>query len=143
MRVVLDTVVFVRALLNPRSYSGRILSEFTDRYSLVVSRETITELVQVLRRPELTHKYKRLASISLEAIVERVARAEVVELSEISAVVRDAKDDIFVATALAAQADFLVSEDRDLLVLGHRFGFEIVTTQTFIERMERELDEPI
>ncbi|MBI4759208.1 MAG: putative toxin-antitoxin system toxin component, PIN family, partial [Chloroflexi bacterium] len=49
---------------------------------------------------------------------------------------RDPKDDIFVATALAGQVDYLVSEDKDLLVLGSTTGVPIIDTQTFIELLE-------
>jgi predicted nucleic acid-binding protein len=42
----------------------------------------------------------------------------------------------FVATALAGKADYLVSEDKDLLVLGNTAGVQIVNTQTFIDKLE-------
>jgi putative PIN family toxin of toxin-antitoxin system len=40
---------------------------------------------------------------------------------------RDPDDNLFVATAVAAGARFLVSQDRDLLVLEKPFGVELVT----------------
>ncbi len=40
---------------------------------------------------------------------------------------RDPDDNLFVATAVAAQAEFLVTQDRDLLVLEKPFGVNIVT----------------
>lgn len=52
-RVVLDTVVFVRALLNPRSACGRILFSFHDRYRLVLSTSIMVEILKVLARDEL------------------------------------------------------------------------------------------
>ena len=40
---------------------------------------------------------------------------------------RDPDDNLFVATAMAGRAKFLVSQDRDLLVLEKPFGVAIVT----------------
>jgi len=39
---------------------------------------------------------------------------------------RDAKDDPYLAAALAARAQFVVTYDKDLLVLGKPFGIAIV-----------------
>jgi predicted nucleic acid-binding protein len=40
---------------------------------------------------------------------------------------RDSDDNLFVATAAAAGAKFLATQDRDLLVLEKPYGVEIVT----------------
>ena len=40
---------------------------------------------------------------------------------------RDVKDDRYLACALGAEAEFIVSNDRDLLALGKPFGVVIVT----------------
>ena len=37
IRAVLDTNVFLRALINPHSRCGRLLDEFADDYELVLS----------------------------------------------------------------------------------------------------------
>ena len=45
---------------------------------------------------------------------------------------RDPKDDMFIAAALAGGAKYLVTNDRDLLVLGTPFGISIVTPVEFL-----------
>jgi predicted nucleic acid-binding protein len=45
---------------------------------------------------------------------------------------RDPKDDPVLACALAARADYLISNDRDLLALGKPFGIAIVTPAEFL-----------
>ncbi len=47
----------------------------------------------------------------------------------------DASDDPFLACALTAQAQYIVSSDRDLLALRKPFGIAIVTPAQFIERV--------
>ena len=46
---------------------------------------------------------------------------------------RDVKDDRYLACALAARADAVVSNDRDLLVLGKPFGIPILTPVQFLK----------
>ena len=45
---------------------------------------------------------------------------------------RDPKDDPVLACALAARADYLIRNDRDLLTLGTPFGIAIVTPAEFL-----------
>lgn len=138
VRVVFDTVVFVRALINPHSYCGRLLSQYTTQYELIVSKQTMQELLEVIHRPKIVAKYHSLAKVKLPEIIELVSRAEAVTLADVPEVVRDPKDNIFVATALIGRADYLVSEDKDLLVLGATQGVSIVNTETFINLLESE-----
>jgi uncharacterized protein len=49
---------------------------------------------------------------------------------------RDAKDDPFLACALASRAEFIVTKDNDLLTLDKPFGVEIVTPREFYRRFE-------
>lgn len=48
---------------------------------------------------------------------------------------RDLKDDRYLACALAARAEFLVSNDRDLLDMGKPFGIQVVTPLELLLRV--------
>ena len=50
---------------------------------------------------------------------------------------RDIKDDPYLACALSAQADFIVSRDQDLLEMGKPFGIEILTPRSLLSRLAR------
>src|SRR5438105_4186019 len=50
VRVVFDTVIFVRNLINPHSICGRLLVDHWQQYQLVLSRPVAEEILQVLRR---------------------------------------------------------------------------------------------
>jgi uncharacterized protein len=50
---------------------------------------------------------------------------------------RDLKDDPIIGTALAAQAKFIVTLDKDLLDLEKPFGIAIVTPRTFLSSLQR------
>ena len=49
---------------------------------------------------------------------------------------RDAKDDPFLACALASRAEFIVTKDKDLLALEKPFGVEIVMPREFYRRLD-------
>lgn len=140
-RVVLDTVVFVRALINPHSRSGRLLADYAERYILLVSKPTAEQVLEVMQRPELKRKFKSLGRLDTRRVVDLVTQAEFVEIGEVPSVVRDPEDDIIVATAIAGQADFIVSEDNDLLDLKQVSGIPIIDTQTFLARLEGSSEE--
>ncbi len=130
--VVFDTVVFVRSLINPHSVCGKLVFAHAASYRLVLSRPLIEEIMEVLTRPELTKKLPTLASIDMQTVLNIVGHVSVVEVSDIPPVSRDPNDDKCLATALAAQANYLVSEDKDLLVLKEYEGMKIVDSKTFL-----------
>ncbi len=137
-RVVLDTVVFVRALINPKSRSGRLLFEHADRLTIIVSKPTAQEFLEVIHRPELTTRYSRLGKIKLHQVIDLLSKAEAVEMGESLIASRDPQDNIFIATAIAGRAGYLVSEDKDLLVLKQINGTRILNTEEFIAILEGE-----
>jgi predicted nucleic acid-binding protein len=50
---------------------------------------------------------------------------------------RDVKDDPYLACALSAKAEVIVSRDEDLLVLQKPFGIEIITPRELLARLAR------
>ena len=116
LRIVLDTVVFVRALINPNSRAGRLLFELADLYTLIVSKPTAQELLEVINRPELIAKYKSLGKINISRVIDLLSQAEAVEIGTPLSVVR---------------------EDKDLLILGTSTGVPIINLQTLLELLEQ------
>jgi uncharacterized protein len=136
LSVVFDTVVFVRCLINPFGLWGKLVFDHARDYRPVLSRPVIEEILEVLARPELTTKFRAVAGLDLRSVLDLLIQAETVELGAIPAMSRDPKDDKFLATAVAAAADYLVTEDQDLLVLKEHGGTKIVTAVTFLRLLE-------
>ncbi len=102
MRVVFDTVGFVRALINPQSRWGRIIFDHADAYTLILSKPIAVEILAVLRRPELVTLFRTLPGRDPATILGILQTAETVDLSAVPAVNRDPKDDKFLATAVGS-----------------------------------------
>src|SRR3990172_3047637 len=97
-KVVFDTVVFVRGLINPPGTHGCAVFMHRGRYRLFLSRPVLEEILDVLRRPELTRKFRSLQGMDVRKVIEIIAEAEVVEVDAIPKASRDPKDDKFLAT---------------------------------------------
>jgi putative PIN family toxin of toxin-antitoxin system len=131
LRVVLDTNVLVSGLAYPGSVPGRILSAWQQgSLGLVLSRYILDEMVRVL---------PRLSRITLSPAEIRdladsfMFMAEIVEPGgELEAALRDRKDQPILGTLIAAQADYLITGDKDLLALAGKYP--ILTPAAFWAR---------
>ena len=138
MRAVLDTVVFVRALINPKGRWGRLLFELSDRYVIVLSPDIITEIVSVLYRPVLRERFPQMADPpQLDQVLRLFEQAEVVEAVENVSACRDPNDDKFFACALAGRAQYIVTEDNDILDVGEYRGVRAVSAAEFIALLQQ------
>lgn len=137
MRCVLDTNVLISGLMLPESLPGRIIRAWRSAsLTLVLSEAMLDEIGQVLRYPKIA---KRLRSIGMqEDEVDQLLallrfQTEWVEISGTKAhVPADVNDEKILATLIAANADYLVSGDADLLAL--RTDYPILTPQEFWQR---------
>lgn len=137
MKAVLDSSVLVSAFLSPTGTPATLLARARQgAFSLCLSREILAETAAALLRQ--THRGQRRYSIDeiAEFCVVLTLLAERIEgnLPDIRAVPDDPKDDMVVATAVAAEADYLVTGDRrHLLPLGTYRGIQIVTPRQVLD----------
>ena len=75
---------------------------------------------------------------ALAQILDRVGRAEIVRDVPAVSVCRDPNDDMFFACAVAGNADYIVSEDNDVLAISEHAGIRTVTAAQFIALLDSE-----
>ena len=142
MRAVLDSSTLISAFLKPRGTCSDLLVA-TDRgaFDLYLSRELLTDMVGPLRgRPKLQERY-RYDQRRIDRFCDRLLRVYEVVPDLPGAVPLDPKDDVIVATAVAARADYLVTGDRKhLLSLGAYEGIQIVTPRAFLDELVKGPD---
>ena len=132
MKAVLDTVVYVRAVLNPNGLWGRVVFHLSDRYDLVLSPPIAAEILDVVTRPRVRNKIPSIGDQAIQQIIAVTSTAEFVEPTTRLTVCRDPKDDKFFECAVAAGAKYIVSEDRDVLDVGEYQGIRTVSAAEFI-----------
>jgi uncharacterized protein len=131
LRVVLDTNVLVSGLAYPGSIPGRIVGQWQQGgLDLVLSRSIQDEMARVL--PRLSRV--KLSEAEVRDLVDSfVFLADVVEPDAVQEPnLRDGADQQILGTLVAAKADYLITGDKDLLVLAEKYP--IVTPAMFWER---------
>ncbi len=135
MRLVLDTNVVIAALLwegNPRFLLDAARE---GRVRLFTSIPLLDELTSVLERRKFEKK-TAASGLSIDAIVDGYAAlTELVRPDSTSGIAVDPDDDVVIGTALAANADILVSGDSHLLRLLTHQKIAIATVTVALARI--------
>ena len=105
----------------------------TNRVCPLVSRETMNELIRALGYP----KFNLTDGEREDLLADYLPWCETVILSNSTEIpqCRDPFDRPFLELALAAQADALVTGDKDLLSMAKAFPVPIVTPHAFRKRL--------
>jgi putative PIN family toxin of toxin-antitoxin system len=112
-RIVVDTNVFVSAILVSDSVPSRAVDKALDSGILLFSEVTMAELAEVLLRPKFNQYCGADRRASLLGLLETVA--EFVPNIQVVRECRDPKDDKFLEVALNGQADLIITGDQHLL----------------------------
>ena len=126
MKVVVDTNVVISGVFFG-GMPSRVLEAWRDgEFDLVVSPEVLEEYRRV--GEELTARFPGVSLAPFLALL--VMNAEIVEAPGLSdQVSRDRDDDKFIACALAANCQTIISGDKDLL----EEGLKVVAPREFLE----------
>lgn len=138
MRVIVDTNVLVSGLLfggPPREILELVQ---TDTITLCMTETAILELNRVLTYPKLERQRLRLTprfEIVLDDVLSRSIRIPE-PLDAIDVITVDPSDNIFLACASAANAQFIISGDKHLLDVKNFAGIPIVTPRQFLRQFK-------
>jgi uncharacterized protein len=123
-RVVLDTNVLIRGLINSRSPSGRILRACEQRRVIpLLSKAVLAEYRAVLTYREVVERYPELEDRRIRIVLERLTYVgDVIGLVKRFSFPRDPKDAKFIELCIAGSATHLVTTDKDLLDLARGRG---------------------
>jgi putative PIN family toxin of toxin-antitoxin system len=135
---VLDTNVLISGLISGQGPPCRLVNAWLEgRFVLITSLYQVEEVNHVLAYPRLAERI-RLEDAELEMILAALLSEAVVVPGQIRlpGVTRDPQDDAIVACACEGAADYIVSGDQDLLVLGSYEGIQIVPTRQFLKVLD-------
>ena len=141
---VFDTNVLASGLAGearPESTPGELLRRWRAKhFALVVSEPILTELVRTLTNPYFS---RRFSPTEIEAMVARVsAEARTQPLTvDVAGVATHPEDDLILATALSAQAPYLVTGDQGLLDRGTYGPTAVVSPRQFLRVLEQHTAE--
>lgn len=100
---------------------------------MIVSNEVVAEYLEILERVGISEKQIE----KLKEILETFGIVSKFSLGKIPTESRDADDNLILATALVGKADFLITNDKDLLDISEsdkkKFKFRIVSPIEFLK----------
>jgi putative PIN family toxin of toxin-antitoxin system len=128
-------MTLVSRALTPDSITASAVRMIIDHCHLRVSQATMDELALVLTRIQSKGYIKQDETLHLIHMYKELV--EWIPIIEHVQICRDPKDDKFLELALNGSAEYLVTGDKDLLVLHPFRETKILTTKDFIELLLR------
>lgn len=135
-KVVVDTNVLISGLFGIKnSPPASVLNDIrSQRIILVMSPFILEEVVEVINREKVIKRTKMSSKERTDFIDKLIERSDITTGIQLSQMIsRDIKDDKFLACAVEARADYVVTGDKDLLAPGKYEGIKIVTPREFLK----------
>ncbi len=117
---VFDCNIYLQAAARPNSPAGEYLRLAENGIiRLYISRDVLTEVSEVLRRPEIQDRFPDLTDKSIDLFLEKVRGFShfIKKVPLKFRLSRDVGDEPYINLAIEAEADYIVSRDNDLLDL--------------------------
>jgi putative PIN family toxin of toxin-antitoxin system len=138
MKVVLDVNVFASASVFPGRTQGTVVNlGLMGGFAMVVSDPILDRLEVVLTRPYFAERLSETVRLQFLRDVRSSGKKEDPDPT-VRGIAPDVEDDLVLGTAVAANADFLVTGDKGLLAILEYRGVRIVTSAEFLHELARE-----
>ena len=140
MRVVVDTNEMLRMAAAWQAPLAPMVSKWRDgRFEIALSNDLLAEFESVATRPQVRHFLPVVNAHEFVAFARQWAIF--VKPADIFPHCRDPKDDVVIATAVAAHAEYIVTNDGDLheaalmARLRDECGIQVVWPDEFLEAL--------
>jgi uncharacterized protein len=135
LKAVIDTNQFVCGMINAQGPSAQMLDLWRrQEFILITSDEILREIHKVMHYPKIMRKYG-LTEEEIDELLHTVEHYAIVlgHLPKLKFIREDPDDDKFLACAVAAEVDYIVSGDVHLLSLRSFQNIPIVTVREFLK----------
>jgi uncharacterized protein len=140
IRAVLDTNTIVSGTIVPVGISGQLLDAArAGKFSLFISPPIVAEAIRNLAHPRIARKYQLSpGDIDRVAFYLQHQTGYIPITASVHGVATHPEDDLILATALSAKAEYLVTGDRKLQALRTYEGVAIVSPRQFLELLQAQ-----
>lgn len=130
IQLVIDTNVFVSALISTRSIPALLLDEAGKKYMLFISKEILGEVEEVVSRKKFGFSTQKISS-AMEAIMSfsEIINPEI----KVDVIKSDPDDNKILECAIACNAQYIVSGDSHLLDLKEYGSIKIINPKNALE----------
>jgi len=139
VRAVIDTNLFISGLFAGSGHTYQLQELWiSGAFELVVSGQILDEILRTLQKPQIKQRLQ-LEDGEQALIVELIKQKAAIVTADryqTDKIADDPTDNKFLACALEADVDYIVSGDNHLLSLKHFHRIQIVDAATFIEKVK-------
>lgn len=139
LRAVVDTNLFISGLFGKDTLSTTLQDLWVNReFELATSMEILREVSRVLQYPRIRERFKPREE-NIRRFFKLIFRKAIItkDLYSTDRIIDDPSDNIFLACAMEAKADYIVSRDPHLRNLKHFHGIKIIDVKAFVERVRK------
>jgi len=132
IRIILDTNIWISFLIN-KSLKGIDKLIFDERVILLFSEELIVEFIDVTSREKFKAYFKDEDIASLIDLIEEYG--EMINIKSKVEECRDKEDNFLLSLAKDGEADYLITGDKDLLVIENFGKSKIISLTDFFKNI--------
>ncbi len=138
-KAVIDTNVLVSGLFAESGAVAELMGLWFDgEFEMMTSEKILSELYRVLHKPSVQEHFKPSEDDIIEYLDTLREKAIITpDLYQTSRITKDPTDNKFLACALEAKADYIVSGDKHLREIKHFHGVRIIDVKAFVERVRK------
>jgi putative PIN family toxin of toxin-antitoxin system len=137
VRAVIDTNLFISGLFADKGATQQLQDLWVaGAFELAASEQILREIENTIRKPYIWDKlqFDDGDEVLLSGLIRE--KAFIVDTYKTDRIKDDPTDNKFLACALEAKADYVVSGDNHLLSLKHFHGIQIIDARTFVEKIK-------
>jgi len=131
IKIILDTNIWISFLIK-KSMKGIDKLIFDNKAVLLFSDELMTEFIDVTGREKLKAYFTKENIVSLIDLIEEYG--EIVNVKTIVDICRDKEDNFLLSLAKDGKADYLITGDKDLLVIENFGKTQIISLSDFLKK---------
>lgn len=139
IKAVIDTSVMLSVAFPRGELAKELRNMIADEaFVMVTSKEIMTELYRVIHYPRILKQFKP-SKDDIDDFIGMVMEKALITRGKYSLrkASADPTDDMFLACAMEAKADYIVSRDPHLRNLKHFHGVKILDVKAFVEKVRK------
>jgi putative PIN family toxin of toxin-antitoxin system len=129
-RVVIDTNVFISALLNPLGTPKKVINIAVSQFTILQSEATYQELATRISKNKFDKYLEK--DDGLDFLSSLKNRSLFVDIWHETRVCSDLDDNKFLELAVSGMAQYIITGDKELLILNTYQGIPIITPAEFL-----------
>ena len=141
LKAVIDTSVMVSVAFPKGELARELRDMIADgAFTLVTSKEIVAEFYRVLHYPRILKQFNA-SKDDIDEFIGMVMQHALFTKAKcgLRKITEDPSDDMFLACAMEAKADFIVSRDPHLRNLKQFHGIRIIDVKEFVEKIRKRV----